>query len=609
MAKKQFKAESKRLMDLMINSIYTHKEIFLREIISNASDAIDKLCYKSLTEGGVGLSRSDFAIKVSIDKEARTITVSDNGIGMSSEELEANLGVIAKSGSLSFKGEMDAEKGEGLDIIGQFGVGFYSAFMVSDTLTVVSKAYGFEEAAVWESQGADGYTVKPATKETAGTDIIMHIKSDSEDENYEEFLETSRLRSIIKKYSDYIRYPIILDGETVNSMIPIWQRSKSELTDEELNRFYREKFFDTEDPVKSVLVSAEGLVSYKALLFIPKKAPYNYYTRDFAAGLALYTNGVMIMENCAALLPECFRFVRGVVDSQDLSLNISRELLQHDRQLKIIATNLEKKIKSELKKLLTDARETYDEFFKSFGLQLKYGIVSDFGAKKDLLSELLIFNHSGADKKLTLDEYVKEMPAEQKYIYYATGESTAKLSVLPQAEMVRERGFDILYLTDEVDEFVMNILGEYAGKDLKSVNSDDTDLASEEEKQETDKLKDENASLLEFVAETLGGRVSSAKLSTKLKSSPVCLSVEGEISLEMEKYFSTVPGSEGIKAKRVLELNASHPSFEALKNAYSINREKAAKYSELLYFQALLLADQPLDEPLKYTKLISELMV
>ena len=609
MAKKQFKAESKRLMDLMVNSIYTHKEIFLREIISNASDALDKLCYHSLTDDSVGLSRADLAINVVIDKDARTIKVSDNGIGMTAEELEANLGVIAKSGSLSFKKDMEADKSDGIDIIGQFGVGFYSAFMVSDKVTVVSRAFGSDTASKWESAGADGYTVSAAEKDGVGTDITMHLKDDTEAENYDEFLDAFRIKGIIKKYSDFIRYPIIMDGETVNSMVPIWQRSRSEVTDEELNRFYRDKYFDTEDPVKSILVSTEGLVSYKALLYIPRKAPYNYYTRDFVTGLQLYTGGVMIMENCAALLPECFRFVRGVVDSQDLSLNISREMLQHDRQLKVIATNIEKKIKSELKKLLTDDRENYEAFYRSFGLQLKYGTVAEYGMKKDMLAELLMFGHAENDKLLTLDEYVAAMPEEQKFIYYAIGESAAKLAALPQGETVRDHGFDILYLTDDVDEFVMNILGEYSGKQFKSINADDAGLTSEEEKKETEQQETENKELLDFVTETLGGKIASAKLSTKLKSHPVCLSASGEITLEMEKYFKSIPGNDKIKAERVLEINGSHPAFEALKNAFASDRERAGKYAELLYFEALLLADQPLDEPLRYTELISELMV
>ncbi len=609
MAKKQFKAESKRLMDLMVNSIYTHKEIFLREIISNASDALDKLCYRSLTDDSVGLSRSDFAINITLDKDARTITVSDNGIGMTAEELESNLGVIARSGSFSFKKDIDSDKAEGIDIIGQFGVGFYSAFMVSDKVTVVSKAFGADAAAKWESSGADGYTVSPAEKDGVGTDIIMHIKEDSEAENYSEFLDSFRIRGIIKKYSDFIRYPIKMDGETINSMVPIWQRTRSEVTDEDLNRFYRDKYFDPEDPVKAILVSAEGLVSYKALLYIPKNAPYNYYTRDYAAGLQLYTGGVMIMENCAALLPECFRFVRGVVDSQDLSLNISREMLQHDRQLKVIASNLEKKIKSELKKLLADEREKYEAFYKSFGLQLKYGTVADYGMKKDMLAELLMFRHASDEKLLTLDEYVSAMPEEQKFIYYAIGESVAKLAAMPQGEAVRDRGFDILYLTDDVDEFVMNILGEYSGKELKSINADDTGIVSDEEKKETEQQETENKDLLSFVAETLSGKIASAKLSTKLKSHPVCLSARGNITLEMEKYFSSIPGNDKIKAERVLEINGSHPSFKALKKAFDSDRGKAAKYAELLYFQALLLADQPLDDPLRYTELISELMI
>jgi len=609
-AKRQFKAESKRLMELMINSIYTHKEIFLREIISNASDAIDKLCYRSLTDDSVGLSRSDFEINIKVDKDARTITVSDNGIGMTPEELDSNLGVIARSGSLGFKKDLDPEKAEDISIIGQFGVGFYSAFMVSEKVTVISKAFGSSEAAKWESSGVDGYTISPAEKESFGTDIIMKIKDDNENENYSEFLDTFRLRSLIKKYSDFIRYPIKLDGETVNSMVPIWQRTRSEVTDEDLNRFYRDKFYDMEDPIKSILVSAEGAVSYRALLYIPKNAPYNFYTRDFKPGLQLYANGVMIMENCAELLPECFRFVRGVVDSPDLSLNISREMLQHDRQLKIIATNIEKKIKSELKKLLTDEREKYEEFYRSFGLQLKYGTVGDYGTKKDMLAELLMFHHAAGEKMITLDEYKAAMPEEQKYIYYAVGESVEKLASLPQGETVRERGYDILYLTDDVDEFVMNILGEYGGKELKSVNADDTGLSSEEEKKEAEQKQEENRELLDFVKETLGDKVVEVKLTTKLKSHPSCLSAQGNITLEMEKYFSSMPGNfHNIKAKRVLEINGDHKNFEALRSAFSTDREKAAKYAQLLYFQALLLADQPIDEPAKYTQIISELMV
>ena len=610
MAKKQFKAESKRLMDLMINSIYTHKEIFLRELISNASDAVDKLCYRSLTDDKVGLSRSDFAIKIELDKDARTITVSDNGIGMTAQELESNLGVIAKSGSLGFKSELDPEKAEGIDIIGQFGVGFYSAFMVSEKVTVISRAYGSQEASKWESSGADGYTISKAEKEGVGTDIIMKIKEDAEGENYSEFLDSFRLRSIIKKYSDFIRYPIIMDGETINSMVPIWQRNRSELTDEDLNLFYREKYFDMDEPVRSILVSAEGLVSYKALLYIPKKAPYNYYTRDYTAGLQLYSNGVMIMENCSELLPECFRFVRGIVDSQDLSLNISREMLQHDRQLKVIATNIEKKIKSELKKLLTDEREKYEEFYKSFGLQLKYGTVGDFGAKKEMLAELLMFHHASAEGLITLDEYKAAMPEDQKYIYYAVGESVSRLAAMPQGEAVRERGYDILYLTDDVDEFVMSILGEYSGKEFKSINAEDTGLSSEEEKKETEQKQEENRGLLDFVKETLGGKISEARLTTKLKSHPVCLSSQGNITLEMEKYFSSIPGNDNkIKAERVLEINGDHASFAALKSAFESDRERAAKYADLLYFQALMLADQPIDDPLKYAQIISELMV
>ncbi len=639
MAKKQFKAESKRLLGLMINSIYTHKEIFLRELISNASDAIDKLCYKSLSDEGSGLSRSDFYIRISTDEANRTITIEDNGIGMTAEELENNLGVIAKSGSLQFKQDMEEEKKaeSGVDIIGQFGVGFYSAFMIADKVRVESKAYGSDEANAWESTGADGYTITPCEKADRGTKIIIYVKNDTGEGNYSEFLDTYRLRGLVKKYSDYVRYPIKMnisksrsvetdevdeegkkktkwetytEEETVNSMVPIWQRSKSEVSDEDCIKFYKEKYYAQEDPVKVIRISAEGAVSYKAMLFIPRTAPYNYYSRDYEAGLELYASGVMIMDKCKDLLPECFRFVRGIVDSQDLSLNISREMLQHDRQLKTIAGSIEKRIKSELKKLMTDEPETYNEFYKNFGLQLKYGILADYGMKRELLQDLLMFYSSRAGKLISLADYVKDMPEDQKFIYYACGESVAKLDKLPQAEPIREKGYGILYLTEDADEFVMNMLGEYEGKQLKSVNAEDLGLETEENREETEKKEAENRELLDFVKDSLDGAVSAVKLSHKLKNSPVCLGTQGPVSLEMERYFNTVPGAgEKVKAERVLELNASHKVFDSLRAAYGEDKEKANKYAKLLYFQALLLSDAKIEDPAEYAELVSELMV
>ncbi len=612
MAKKQFKAESKRLLGLMINSIYTHKEIFLRELISNSSDAIDKLLYQSLTEGA-GLDRSDFKITVSVDEKERKITVSDNGIGMTAEELENNLGVIARSGSLQFKEGMDKEKteSEDIDIIGQFGVGFYSAFMIAERVEVISRKYGSEEASVWESEGADGYTIKPCQRDGHGTDVILTVKPDSEGENYSEFLSQWRLKSLIKKYSDYIRYPIIMGEETVNSMVPIWQRGKGEASDEDCIKFYKEKFYDMNDPVRVIRVNAEGAVRYRALLFVPEKAPYNYYTRDYEAGLQLYASGVLIMDKCADLLPECFRFVKGVVDSPDLSLNISREMLQHDRQLKTIAGNLEKRIKSELKKLMTEDPEKYGKFYSSFGLQLKYGVLNGYGAKKELLQDLLVFYSSREQKPISLSDYVAAMPEGQKYIYYACGDSVARLDKLPQSEPVKEKGYAVLYLTDEVDEFVMNMLGSFEEKEFKSVKADDLGLDEDKDAEKrTEEIEKANEKLFEFVKETLGGAVAAVKLSRKLKSYPVCLGTQGEITLEMEKYFSSIPGSENkIKAERVLELNASHPVFEALVRAFAADREKAAKYARLLYFQALLYAGAEIPDPNEYAELISGLIV
>ncbi len=637
MAKKQFKSESKRLLDLMVNSIYTHKEIFLREIVSNASDAIDKLCYIALTDDQVGLTRDDFKIEINVDKDKRTITISDNGIGMTKEELESNLGVIARSGSEQFKKSLD-EKPEEIDIIGQFGVGFYSAFMVASAVTVLTKAYGESQAYKWVSSGSDGYTITPADKETGGTDIIIELKPDEDDENYSEYLEEHELHRIIKKYSDYIRWPIIMDvtksrqvetdevddqgnkkktwedyteKETVNSRIPLWQRMKSEVSDEECIQFYKEKFYDMEDPVAVIRVSAEGAVSYKALLFIPAKAPYDYYTREYKAGLQLYTSGVMIMEHCADLMPEHFRFVRGVVDSPDLSLNISRELLQHDRQLKIIANNLEKKIKSELKKLLENDFDKYVTFWGSFGLQLKYGILNGYGMNRDLLSDLILFYSSTAEKLVPLADYVKNMKEDQQYIYYACGDSVTNLAKLPQAEPLREKGYEILYLTEDVDEFVVKTLMRFDEKEFKSVNDEDLGLETEEEKKATEELEAEYKDVLDFVRDGLGGKIAAAKLSHKLKSAPVCLTTQGGVSLEMERYFAQLQGGSGEapKAERVLELNASHPVFQTLKTTMLTDPDKAKKYAELLYGQSQLVAGVPLDDPAQFAELVSELMV
>ncbi len=639
MAKKQFKAESKRLLDLMINSIYTHKEIFLREIISNASDALDKLCYLSLTDDKVGMSRSDFFISVRPDKDARTLTVSDNGIGMTDEEMEKNLGIIANSGSFKFKNDLDkTEKDEkDIDIIGQFGVGFYSAFMVANHVKVISKAYGSDKAYCWESDGADGYTITETEKAAVGTDIIMSIKPDTEEESYGEFLETYRLRSLIKKYSDYIRYPIRMDiektrsvetdetdengnkktktetyieNETINSMVPIWQRSKNEVSDEDCKKFYKEHFFDPEDPVRVIRVNAEGAVQYKAMLFIPSRAPYDYFTKEYEKGLQLYTSGVMIMDKCSDLIPEHFRFVRGVVDSQNLSLNISREILQHDRQLRTIAANLEKKIKSELKKMMTDDREGYDKFYNAFGLQLKYGIANEYGIHKELLSDLIMFFSSTEKKLVSLNEYVSRMPEEQKYIYYACGESVSKLDTLPQTELIRDKDYEILYMTDSVDEFVVRMLGKFEDKEFKSVNDKDLGIETDEEKKETEKKAEESRELLDFVKESLGGKVKDVRISSKLKSHPVCLTTDGEITLEMEKYFKSLPGSEmgGIQAERVLELNPEHPAFKALEKAFETDKEKAGKYAEILYTQSLLIAGMDIENPAEYADLVCSLM-
>ena len=638
MEKKQFQAESRRLLDLMINSIYTHKEIFLREIISNASDAIDKLCYLSLTDENVGLGREDFRIRILLDKEARTITVSDNGLGMSPEEMESNLGVIARSGSFRFKQDMDGEAREkaDVDIIGQFGVGFYSAFMVSDRVTVVSRKYGAEAAACWESAGTDGYTVSEAAREAAGTDVIMHIKPDEGEERYSDYLETWRVKELVKKYSDYVRWPIVMDvehyeqketgetdedgkpkteyvsetrEETVNSRVPIWQRKKADVGDDECKSFYKEKFHDYEDPLAVVRVDAEGTVSYKAMLFIPAKAPYDFYTRDYQPGLQLYSSGVMIMDRCADLLPDCFRFVRGVVDSPDLSLNISREMLQHDRQLKVIANNLEKKVKAELKKLMED-KPAYAKFWKAFGMQIKYGVVGDYGMKKDLLKDLLVYENSFGDELISLDEYTNKMPESQKVIYYAAAENARRAAALPQTEQVRDAGYGILYMTDDADDFVLRLLDGYNDKKFCNVSSDDLGLETDLQKADIEKKAEENREMLDFLKESLSGEVEDVRLSHKLKTQPVCLTTEGEITLEVEKYFQSLPGAntENLKAKKVLEINGDHAAFAALQRAYGEDREKAEKYAKILLAQAKLIADIPLDDPSAYAELVCALL-
>ena len=637
MAKKEFKAESKRLLELMINSIYTHKEIFLREIISNASDAIDKLAYVALTDDKVGMNRSDFKIVVVPDKENRTLTVSDNGIGMTKEELEHNLGTIAQSGSFQFKKDLsDEDKTKSdTDVIGQFGVGFYSAFMVSDKITVISKAYGSDKAYKWESEGADGYTITECEKDSVGTDVIMHIKPDTEDEDYCEYLEEYGLEHLIKKYSDYIRYPIRMEvtksrqkekpadapedykseweeykeWETVNSMIPVWQKNKKDVTEEEYNDFYKQKFGDFEDPLCSISIAAEGVVSYKALLFIPAKAPYDYYTRDFEKGLQLYSSGVLIMDKCSDLLPEYFRFVRGVVDTPDVSLNISREMLQHDRQLKTISANIEKKVKARLIKMQQEEPEKYERFWNAFGRQIKYGAAADYGMHKDQLLDLMMFDSSKENKLTSFEQYVSRMPEEQEYIYYAAGENEAQLAKLPQAERILDKGYEIFWCTDDVDEFVMQFVGEYKGKKTKSVNDDDALPESDEEKKQAEQKAADNKEVLDFVKETLGGKIKEARISRILKSHACCLTAEGGVSIEMEKYMRKQGGElADFEGEHVLELNADSSAFAAMKSAMSTDKELAAKYAKILYDQALLIAGLPLEDPSEYSDLVCSLM-
>ena len=637
MAKKQFKAESKRLLDLMINSIYTHKEIFLREIISNASDALDKLAYKSLTDDQVTVKRKELEITIVPDKEGRTLTVSDNGIGMTREELENNLGVIAKSGSLQFKQDMADDKAASkVDVIGQFGVGFYSAFMVADRVTVISRAWGSDEAWQWQSSGADGYTVTPCEKAGPGTDIIMHLKEDGEEEQYSQYLETFRLTELIKKYSDYIHFPIRMEVEdyrmkekpadagddykpewetvtewkTLNSMVPLWQRPRSKVSQEEYNEFYKEKFGDWKDPLAVIHTSGEGAVEYKALLYIPGQTPYNFYSRDFEKGLQLYSSGVMIMDKCPDLLPEHFRFVRGVVDSQDLSLNISREMLQHTRQLKVIATNLEKKIKAELVKLEKDDWEKYEQFWNAFGMQIKFGVVSDYGAHKDFLQELLLFWSSTQGKNTTLAEYRQRMKEDQPYYYYASGESVEKIDKLPQVERIKDKGYEILYLTQDVDDFVMRALDELEGKKFKSVDDEDALPQTEEEEKAAQEKAEAGKAVTDFVKETLGDKVKEVRISKILKSGAVCMTADGPMTLEMEKYMRRVEGKNDIRAQRVLELNPDSTAYQALRQAVEKgDKELAAKYAKLLYGQALLLADLPLEDPAEFSQLLCTLIV
>ncbi len=624
MALKEFQAESKRLMDLMINSIYTHKEIFLRELISNASDAIDKLYYRTLEDGATGLSREDFFIRIDADKEARTITISDNGVGMTQEELDANLGVIAKSGSLQFKSEK--EQKEDVDIIGQFGVGFYSAFMVSNRVRVESRAFGADSAYCWESAGLEGYEIAPCDKAEHGTTVTLWLKEDTEDEKYTEFADQYRVRQLVKRYSDYIRYPIRMEmqksrlkegtgtegkdpeyetyfeTDTLNSMVPIWKKAKSEVSDEEMHAFYKEKFYDWQDPLRVIRTSTEGAATYSALLFIPKTPPMDYYTREFEKGLQLYASGVLIMEKCGDLLPDCFSFVKGLVDSQDLSLNISREMLQHDRQLKLIAGRLEKKIASELKSMLTNDREKYEEFWKSFGLQLKFGMYNDYGAKKDELKDLVLFTTSKEKKLATLQEYTDRMPADQPVIYYGCGETPERILSLPQAEAILEKGYEILCLTDNVDEFALRVLEKYNEKEFKNIASDDLDLENPEEKEKTQKLSEDHKDMLAAMKEALGDKVKEVKVSAKLKSHPVCISTDGMISTEMEKVLNAMPAQEKIKAQRVLELNPEHPLFTKLQSLYEADKDKLKLYAEILYDQALLIEGIALDNPADYVQ-------
>lgn len=632
MAIKQFKAESQKLLDLMINSIYTNKEIFLRELISNASDALDKLHFKSLTDNSVGLNTGDFAITLAPDKQARTLKISDNGIGMTRDELENNLGTIARSGSLDFKKENSAED---IDIIGQFGVGFYSAFMVASRVTVVSRAFGSDEAWKWESSGAEGYTIEPAEKDAAGTDITLYIKDNTDTENYDRFVDEYGLQSLVKKYSDYIRYPIRMmmthshpipkpenagddwkqeyeehqELETLNSRIPIWKRKKGEATDEEYNEFYKNSFYDFADPARVITASGEGAVNYNAVLFIPSHAPYDFYTKEYKKGLALYSSGVMIMEKCEDLLPDYFNFVRGVVDSSDLSLNISRELLQQNHQLKLIRRNIERKIKNELVSMRDNEREKYEDFWKAFGRVIKFGVYSDYGANKDTLSELLIFYSAKEKKMTTLDEYVSAMPEGQKYIYFAASDSTDRAAKLPNTEAVLDHGYDCLLCTEDIDEFCLQILNQYKEKSFKNVGSGNLELETEEEKASSKASSEDNKGLLEAIRDTLSGKVKEVRTSSVLKEHPVALSSDGPVSIEMEKVLKNMPGNDGIHSEKVLEINENHPVFQALKDtAAAGDSEKLALYSKILYDQALLIEGLPIEDPVEYAKAVCTLI-
>ncbi|KZE79435.1 molecular chaperone HtpG [Paenibacillus elgii] len=626
MEKKQFQAESKRLLEMMINSIYTQKEIFLRELISNASDAIDKIYYKALTDDQLVFDKDSYYIKVIPDKDNRTLTILDTGIGMTKEELETNLGVIAKSGSLAFKKENEPKDGH--DIIGQFGVGFYSAFMVADVVTVISKALGSDSAYKWESAGAEGYTIEPCDKETIGTEIILKIKENTEDESYEEFLEVYRLKGIIKKYSDFIRYPIKMDvtskrlkegsdnefedyteEQHINSMVPIWRKNKSELTAEDYEKFYAEKHYGFDKPIKHIHISADGAVVYQAILFIPENIPFDYYSKEYEKGLELYSNGVLIMNKCSDLLPDYFSFVKGMVDSESLSLNISREMLQHDRQLKLIAKNIESKIKSQLLSLLKDEREKYEQFYKSFGRQLKFGVYSDYGSHKEVLQDLVMFYSSKEKKLVTLEEYVSRMPEDQKYIYYASGPSNERIEKLPQTELVAEKGYEILYFTDDIDEFAVKMLMKYKDKEFKSVSSGDLGFEAEDKKDNDDADKNDHKELFDYMKGLLEGKVTSVRASKRLKSHPVCLSTEGDVSIEMEKILNAMPNNPSVKAEKVLEINIHHEVFQSLQTSYEQDKEKLNLYTALLYNQALLIEGLPIEDPVEFTNDICKIMV
>lgn len=626
METKEFKAESKRLLDLMINSIYTHKEIFLRELISNSSDAIDKIYYRALTDDSLSFDKESYYVKIAADKENRILKITDTGIGMTKEELENNLGVIAKSGSLAFKKENDSKDGH--DIIGQFGVGFYAAFMVAETVTVISKSLDSDEAYKWESKGAEGYTIEPCTKDSIGTEIILKIKENTEDENYDEYLDEYRLKEIIKKYSDFIRYPIKMDitntklkegtedeyeeyieEQTLNSMVPIWKKNKSELKEEDYDKFYEEKHYGYDKPLKHIHIIVDGAVRYNSILFIPQNTPYDYYTKEYEKGLELYSSGVLIMDKCQDLLPDYFSFVKGMVDSEDLSLNISREMLQHDRQLKLIAKNIKNKIKSELVSLLKNEREKYEKFYESFGRQLKYGVYNDFGTDKEMLQDLLMFYSSKEKKLVTLDEYISRMPESQKYIYYASGESNERIEKLPQTELVAEEGYEILYFTDDVDEFTIRMLMSYKEKEFRSVSSNDLGIETKESEKEEEKAqKEENKELFEYMTKALSGKIKEVRASKRLKHHPVCFSNDGEISIEMEKILNSMPNNQEIKADKILEINTNHDVFKALKSAFEGDKEKLDLYTNLLYTQALLIEGLPINDPVEFTNDICKIM-